>query len=123
MIYSGLLWTSLNLFYPVSATAQAPALAASGAAALRKAAHPLAALIGITALSGELSNVMLGELLFFRGTANLHNSTVQKVLSWQMWPELPAVKNKIRKQSSEFSRNTLVKNASLNRLCFDTMCK
>lgn len=53
VIYSGLLWTTLNLFYPLSATAQAPALAASGAAALRKAAHPLAALIGITAVSGR----------------------------------------------------------------------
>lgn len=54
VIYSGLFWTSLNLFYPLSATAKAPTLAASGAAALRKAAHPLAALIGITAVSGQL---------------------------------------------------------------------
>lgn len=59
VIYSGLLWTSLNLFHPTSAAAQAPQLAASGAAALRRAAHPLAALIGITAVSGELTTCCL----------------------------------------------------------------
>ena len=52
-IYSGLLWTSLNMLYPVSSAALAPAVASAGATALRRAAHPLAALIGITAVSGK----------------------------------------------------------------------
>ena len=52
-IYSGLLWTSLNMLYPVSSAALAPAVASAGATALRRAAHPLAALIGITAVSGN----------------------------------------------------------------------
>lgn len=54
-IYSGLLWTSLNMLYPLSSAAQAPAVAAAGASALRKVAHPLAALITITAVSGQSS--------------------------------------------------------------------
>ena len=53
VIYSGLLWTTLNLFFPVSSAVLAPPAAATGAAALRKMAHPLAALIGITAVSGK----------------------------------------------------------------------
>lgn len=51
-IYSGLLWTSLNMLYPVSSAALAPAAATAGASALRRVAHPLAAIIGITAVSG-----------------------------------------------------------------------
>lgn len=53
VIYSGLLWTSLNMFFPISSAAQASSAAAAGAAALRKVTHPLAALIGITAVSGN----------------------------------------------------------------------
>ncbi len=52
-IYSGLLWTTLNMFFPTSAATMAPTGAAAGAAALRKVAHPLAALIAMTAVSGD----------------------------------------------------------------------
>ncbi|KAA6429600.1 MAG: cytochrome c oxidase assembly COX15-like, partial [Trebouxia sp. A1-2] len=52
VIYSGLLWTTLNMFFPTSAAAVAPSSAVAGTAALRKVAHPLAALIAITAISG-----------------------------------------------------------------------
>ena len=41
------------MLFPTSSAAQAPATAAAGAAALRKVAHPLAAIIGITAISGD----------------------------------------------------------------------
>ena len=54
VIYSGLLWTTLNMFFPTSSAVMAGPAAATGAAALRKVAHPLAALIGITAVSGIL---------------------------------------------------------------------
>ena len=50
VIYSGLLWTALNMFFPSSAAVLAPEAAAKGAGALRRVAHPLAALIGITAV-------------------------------------------------------------------------
>ena len=53
VIYSGLLWTTLNMFFPTSAATMAPPGAAAGIAALRKVAHPLAALIAITAVSGN----------------------------------------------------------------------
>jgi len=52
VIYSGLLWTTLNMFFPTSAAAVAPSSAAAGTAALRKVVHPLAALIAVTAISG-----------------------------------------------------------------------
>lgn len=62
VIYSGLLWTSLNMLYPLSSAAQAPAVATAGASALRKVAHPLAALIGITAVSGEVCVLHMRKL-------------------------------------------------------------
>lgn len=42
------------MLYPVSSAALAPAVATAGASALRRVAHPLAAIIGITAVSGKL---------------------------------------------------------------------
>lgn len=62
-IYSGLLWTSLNMLYPVSSAALAPAVATAGASALRRAAHPLAALIGVTAVSGKPSCLQMYQLV------------------------------------------------------------
>ena len=56
VIYGTLLWTCLSLAYPLSTAAAAPAssAAAAGAAVLRRWAHPVAGLIAITALSGDL---------------------------------------------------------------------
>ena len=53
VIYSGLLWTTFNMFFPTSPAALAPSNASGGVAALRRVAHPLAALIAVTALSGD----------------------------------------------------------------------
>lgn len=53
-IYTGMVWTTLNVMNPVS-PAQLPTAAESLISAtkkLRKAAHPLAGLIGLTAISG-----------------------------------------------------------------------
>ena len=53
-IYTGMVWTTLNVMNPVS-QAQLPAASEaliSATKQLRKAAHPLAGLIGLTAISG-----------------------------------------------------------------------
>ena len=50
VIYSGLLWTALTVASPNPPTLSA--LASQAGAALRGRIHPLAALIGVTALSG-----------------------------------------------------------------------
>ncbi|GAQ82379.1 Cytochrome oxidase assembly factor COX15 [Klebsormidium nitens] len=50
VIYSGLLWTALTVASPTPPTLSA--LASQAGAALRGRIHPLAALIGVTALSG-----------------------------------------------------------------------
>lgn len=55
-IYAVLAWTTMSLAYPagpVPAVQLSPA-AAKAMAGLRGKAHPLAALIGLTALSGRL---------------------------------------------------------------------
>ncbi|GBF94603.1 hypothetical protein Rsub_06718 [Raphidocelis subcapitata] len=51
-IYATLAWTTLTLAAPASALAAAPPAAAAAAAALRRRALPLAALVGVTAVSG-----------------------------------------------------------------------
>jgi cytochrome c oxidase assembly protein subunit 15 len=51
-IYATLVWTTLSLASPAAALAAAPPAVASAAAALRARALPLAALVGVTAVSG-----------------------------------------------------------------------
>ena len=92
VIYSGLLWTSLNMLYPSSSAAQAPAVAAAGASALRKVAHPLAALIGITAVSGQSSAEMqvcrqaLSDTLHSLSNCQGHRqSAIARHLSYACW--------------------------------------
>jgi cytochrome c oxidase assembly protein subunit 15 len=51
-IYTTLVWTTLSLAHPTPALAAAAPAAAAAAAALRRRALPLAALVGVTAVSG-----------------------------------------------------------------------
>ena len=55
-IYAVLLWTTLTLTKPVPSLAGAGTAAVAAAKRLRGAVHPLAGLVALTAISGEICN-------------------------------------------------------------------